>query len=93
MTMLSMVLIQKQFEKKGIKGRFICTVHDSLMFEIRDKHLARALPIIKGTMENLPLQKLFGVTVDVPIVSDLQVGRYWGESRELTEEEVYNWKG
>jgi uracil-DNA glycosylase family 4 len=93
MTMLSMVLIQEKFERLGIKGRFICTVHDSLMFEVKDSHVGKALPIIKGTMENLPLDKKFGVSLDVPIVSDLQVGRYWGESRELTEEEVYDWSG
>lgn len=93
MTMLSMVLIQEKFRQKGIDGRFICTVHDSLMFEVRDDHIGRALPVIKRTMENLPLEKKFGVVIDVPIVADLQVGRYWGESRELTEEEVYDWRG
>jgi DNA polymerase-1 len=91
MTMLSMVKIQEKLTKKNIDGHFICTVHDSLMFEIREKHLAQALPIIKDTMENLPLRRLFGVNLDVPIVSDLKIGQYWGDALELTPEEVYDY--
>lgn len=91
MTMLSMILIQQQFEKHKIDGYFISTVHDALLFEIRHDHVARALPIIKRTMENLPLEKKFGVVLDVPIIADIMVGKYWGESRELTAEEVFNY--
>jgi len=92
MTMLSMILIQEKLQRKGIDGRFISTVHDALLFEIRNKHVARALPIIKSTMENLPLERKFGVVLDVPIVADLKVGKYWGDAKELTENEVYNYR-
>jgi DNA polymerase-1 len=92
MTMLSMVEIDRKFRKKNIDGRFISTVHDALLFEVRDDEVARALPIIKRTMENLPLERYFGVTIDVPIVADLKVGRNWGEAVELTEEEAYDYR-
>jgi DNA polymerase-1 len=92
MTMLSMILIQQKFEEKGIDGRFISTVHDALLFEIRDKHVPRALPIIKRTMENLPLERKFGVVLDVPIIADIKVGQYWGDAHELTEEQVYDYR-
>lgn len=91
MTMLSMLEINRKFKKKGIEGYVIGTVHDALLFEIADHDVARALPIIKDTMENLPLEKKFGVVLDIPIVSDLKVGTHWGDARELTPEEVYNY--
>jgi DNA polymerase I-like protein with 3'-5' exonuclease and polymerase domains len=87
--MLSMVLLEDQLTVAGVQGHFISTVHDALLFEIRDDHVRKALPIIKDTMENLPLKRKFGVVVDVPIKVDLKVGRYWGDARELEPSEVY----
>jgi uracil-DNA glycosylase family 4 len=89
LTMLSMVLLEDQLTVAGVQGHFISTVHDALLFEIRDDHVRKALPIIKDTMENLPLKRKFGVVVDVPIKVDLKVGRYWGDARELEPSEVY----
>jgi uracil-DNA glycosylase family 4 len=91
MTMLSMIEIHRKFEEMKIEGHFISTVHDSLLFEIKNEHVAKALPVIKDTMEHLPLKKKFGVEIDLPIVADLLVGKYWGEARELSGEEVYDY--
>lgn len=93
MTMMSMLEIDRQFKELGIKGYVIGTVHDALLFEVKDKHVGRALPIIKDTMENLPLERKFGVVLDIPIVSDLKVGTHWGDARELEPAEVYDWAG
>lgn len=93
MTMLSMILIQEKFRKKGWDAHFISTVHDALLFEVRDDLVPKALPLIKWTMENLPLDTMFGVDLDVPIVSDLKVGRNWGTAREIEEAEVYDYQG
>ncbi len=41
-------------------------------------------------MENLPLKRMFGVDLDVPIISDLQLGSHWGTARELTEDQIIN---
>lgn len=90
LTQLSMVLIQKEFERQGIQGFIIGTVHDSLLFEIKEEWLPKALPIIKQTMETLPLRKKFGIDVDVPIVADISVGKHWGGAEELTDEQVYD---
>lgn len=89
----SMVLIERQFEKYGLTGHPIGTVHDAVNFEIPDDELSIALPIIKDTMENLPLGKYFGVNLDVPIVADLKVGMRWGGATEITPEQIYDWKG
>lgn len=91
LTMLSMIEVHRKFQEHEIDGLFICTVHDALLFDIADHDVARALPIIKETMENPPLERKFGIYMDVPIKVDIQVGRAWGEARELTEEEIYNY--
>lgn len=93
MTMLSMILINERFKEKGVEGYVIGTVHDALLFEIKDDHLGVGLPIIKDTMEKLPLYRKFGVRLDIPIVADLKVGTHWGGARELEPDEVYDWNG
>lgn len=92
MAVLSMILIDQRFRDEDIDGHIIGTVHDAINFDIADHDLARALPIIKDIMENLPLRRMFGIHLDVPIVADLSVGTHWGGARELTAEEVYDWK-
>jgi len=91
MTMLSMLEINRKFLKKKLPGYTIGTVHDALLFEVRTEAVGDALPIIKDTMENLPLEHKFGVVLDIPIISDLKVGTHWGDARELEPDEVYNW--
>jgi len=90
MNLISMILVNRQFKEQGIKGTCLGLVHDALNFEIHNDHVPLALPIIKDTMENLPLKKWFGVDLDVPIISDLKIGTHWGDARELKPEEVYD---
>lgn len=91
MNLLSMILIHQKFKEQGIRAYVLGTVHDAINFEVHDEDLSRAMPIIKDTMENLPLKKKFGVELDIPIVADLKLGSHWGDARELTEEEIYKW--
>lgn len=92
MCVLSMLEIEDEFERQGIQGHTLGLVHDAVNFEIKNEDLHRALPIIKSIMENLPLKKKFGVDIDIPIVADLKVGSHWGDAKELTDEQVYNFK-
>lgn len=89
--MLSLIEIDRKLQRKKIEGYVIGTVHDALMFEVKDEQVWQALPIIQDTMENLPLDKLFGLHLDVPIVADIKVGTHWGDARELTREEVHEY--
>lgn len=93
MTMLSLVSISEQFREHGYDAITIGTVHDAILFQIREDHVGPCLPIIKDTMEHLPFRRLFGIEVDVPIIADLKVGRYWGDAKELETEQVYDWNG
>lgn len=90
MNLFSMILINREFRRRGLRAYVLGTVHDAINFEIHNDDLAEALPIIKYTMENLPLKKVFGLVVDVPIISDLKVGSHWGGAKELTTEQVFH---
>lgn len=93
LTLLSMVMLQRSFRDRGLDCHSIGTVHDAINFECRTGDLVSTLPLIKDTMENLPTKRLFGVEIDVPLVADIKVGQYWGDARELTEDEVYAYAG
>ena len=90
MNILSMILIADEFQRLGLRAKVLGVVHDAVNFEIHNDDLAQALPIIKHTMENLPLKRMFGVDLDVPIISDLQIGSHWGTAKEMTDDQVYN---
>lgn len=82
-----------------MESRVIGTVHDEALYEIPESELAVAIPIIHRTMENLPLQRFFGVTLTVPIIANVKCSRHWdtdeqgGELKELTVEEIYDYRG
>jgi uracil-DNA glycosylase family 4 len=86
MALLSLVHTSREFRRRNLEAYPICSVHDAVNFEIRIDHVARALPIIKHTMENLPLERLFGCTLNVPIVADLKMGKHWGSAIEIPSE-------
>jgi DNA polymerase I-like protein with 3'-5' exonuclease and polymerase domains len=91
MTLLSMVRLQRRFRKMGLDCHALGTIHDAINLECRTELLPIALPIIKDTMERLPLRKMFGLHLNVPIKADVSVGKYWGNARKLNDEEVRNY--
>jgi DNA polymerase-1 len=93
MALLAGCMLSKQFREMGLKTSLVGAVHDAVNFEAPDEELAIVLPMIKDTMENLPLKQLFGTELTVPIIADLSVGRRWGGAKELTPEEVYDYQG
>jgi uracil-DNA glycosylase family 4 len=98
MTLLSTLLVNERFRAKSVDGYVIGTVHDEALYEIANQDLPRALPIIHSTMQNLPLQRMFGVKLTVPIVANVKCSRHWdtddrgGELKELSEEEIYDYQ-
>jgi DNA polymerase-1 len=83
MALLSLVHTSRLFRRVGIQAYPIGAVHDAVNFEIRIDDLPVALPLIKQTMENLPLDRLFDINLTVPIVADLKVGSHWGGATEI----------
>lgn len=92
MALWSMSLVRREFKRQGLRATPIGTVHDAVNWEVPVDELAVALPIIKNTMETLPLEEVFGVDLNIPIIADLKVGSRWGGAAEITPEQVFNWK-
>lgn len=92
LAVIAMVEINKEFRRRGIAGYCLGLVHDAINYEIRNDHVAMALPIIKDRMEDMAfIEQQFGVNVDVPIISDVSVGQHWGDKKELTPAQVYDY--
>lgn len=81
MMLLSMILLHEQMPPD--EARIVGTVHDSLLFEIREDRVAYWAPRIKFVMEHLPLKKKFGCTLSVPIKVDVKIGDHWSEGEEV----------
>jgi uracil-DNA glycosylase family 4 len=77
MMLLSMTIFDRLMPDD--EGFMVGTVHDALLFEIREDKVRKWVPVIRQVMDNLPLKKKFGVVLDVPILVDISVGTHWGE--------------
>lgn len=86
LTVLSLVTLTKLFRKRGLSAHCVGTVHDAILYEVPEPELAVTVPLMRKVMENLPLDKWFGVRLDVPIVADAGIGQYWGGATELPGE-------
>ncbi len=77
MMLLAMIQLEKRLPQD--EARLISTVHDSIIFEIREEEVDKWVPVIRDEMENVPLERLFDCILTVPIVVDIKVGDYWSE--------------
>lgn len=75
MTLRSMVEIQAYIEKHKLKSKMICTVHDSIVFDVYIPELAELAYNVKYIMEHV--HKPY-IDTDVPIVSEFEVGDTYG---------------
>lgn len=65
-------------------------VHDAINIEAQDEVAGQAMVLLKESMQDMDhLKRKFGLTMTLPIVADVKVGRHWGDSVELTEEQIY----
>lgn len=79
--LLSMVQLDAKF--RSTEARVVGTVHDELLFIIREGREDIWLPIIKDTMEDMDLvRRKLGAEVTVPIVAELEIGTHWGNGSE-----------
>lgn len=86
--LLSLVLLDREFRKRGLRVAPIGTVHDAINFECPNEELEEVIPLIKEVMENPPTQQLFGYHFKVPIVSDVALSQHWGTKEEIPAEVI-----
>jgi DNA polymerase-1 len=64
----------------GRVARIVGSVHDALLFEVREEHVEETCQRIKEIMEDMDyVKKTFGADITVPIEVELKVGQHWGE--------------
>lgn len=57
-------------------------MHDETFFKVRKSAADRKCAQLKEMMENLPLKEAFGFDLSIPIISEIKLGTYWGETKE-----------
>lgn len=57
-------------------------MHDEVVFKVRKTHQDQKCRELKHMMEHLPLKRLFGFEFDVPIIAEVKLGKFWGETKE-----------
>lgn len=63
------------------RSRIVGTVHDAILFEVREDYVEELLPVVQDVMQNRALKwmsKQFGVEWSVPIEVEIKVGQHWG---------------
>jgi uracil-DNA glycosylase family 4 len=69
------------------RARIVGTVHDSILFEVRNDYVEEALPLIHETMvDTKDVKRKFGTDIRVPIEVEIKVGQHWGEGEVWTPE-------
>lgn len=67
----------------GNVARIVGTVHDSILFEVREDFVDEIVPQIHDTMEDMSVaRKKFGLELTVPIEVEVKVGQHWGEGEK-----------
>jgi uracil-DNA glycosylase family 4 len=109
MTLMSLVLINREMKARGMKSKIVLTVHDSIVFDCHVDEVIEVAALAKQIMENLPslsdevLPGLDWKWLNVPIVADLEVGHDWGHmvsfdpfvvaENEAGEDDLFDDKG
>lgn len=88
LAIMALVQIDKHFKRIGLKAHSVGAVHDALNFEVPEDELRVAAPLIKYHMENVPIERWFGVHMTVPIVGDVALSKQWGDKIEVPAEIV-----
>lgn len=92
MALAGMNLFVEKLTSEGLTDRVavLGLVHDAINIEADDEVAGRAMVLLKESMEDMDnMKRKFGLNMTVPIVADVKVGRHWGDSVELTEEQIY----
>lgn len=56
--------------------KILGSVHDAILFEIRDDYVEEVVPIVKEMMEHPSI--IDGIDIPIPIIADVEVHQAWG---------------
>lgn len=78
LTVLAMTILHEKLDPT--QARLIGNVHDSIILEAKDEHAEEIGALVKHTMEHLPIKRIFGYKMTVPIEAEVSIGQHWGEA-------------
>ncbi|HEC30434.1 MAG TPA: hypothetical protein ENI66_00255 [Candidatus Yonathbacteria bacterium] len=73
---IAMKKADEKIKKENISARLIMSVHDELIFEIKEREVDKAVKIIKNAMEDIP-------KITIPIIVNASVGEKWGDLKTI----------
>ncbi len=73
---IAMKKADEKIRKENISARLILSVHDELIFEIKEGEVEKAAKIIKSAMEDIP-------KLTIPLVVNASVGEKWGDLKTI----------
>lgn len=86
-TLTSMILIDRELEKRGMQSRIVINVHDSIVIDCLRSEAKEVARIVKNIMENIPTlaADIWGKNMDwswirCPIVAEVEVGLNWRDT-------------
>lgn len=68
----AMIKLYRLLKEKDLETHMLLQVHDELIFEVSEKDIERAKPLIINTMQSI-------VSLSVPLVVEANVGKNWAE--------------
>ena len=71
---IAMLNVEKALQEAGVKSRVLLQVHDELVLEITKDEQEQVGQLVKAAMEQ-------AVTLAVPLVADIAVGRTWAQAK------------
>jgi DNA polymerase-1 len=73
----SMIELNRELPKQ--KAMIVATIHDEILFQVKEDYVDEAATTIKTTMEDMDIvRRKFGANITVPIVAEIEVGQHWG---------------
>ena len=73
----AMVRMDDALAENKLSAQMLLQVHDELIFEMPEKEVDRAIPLIRNVMENAPLP---AVALKVPLHVDARAAQNWDEA-------------
>lgn len=84
-TLRSIIEIQQYLKDNNMKSKMICTVHDSIVFDIYIPELSTVVPKFKDIMEHVHEKY---IDTEVPILSEIEMGENYGGVFEVDVDTV-----
>lgn len=90
LTVMSVIEVINTFSSDEVK--IVGTVHDAILFEVRNEVIEEVIPKIQKIMEKPPLLKDFKIKLTIPIIAEPELGN-WGTGVDLEEYKESKEKG